>query len=82
LSELNHADWEKGHVSGTVYHGGQEILDLQSEAQRMFAVSNPLHPDVFPGVRKMEAEIVAMVSFTDISTIPELLNITIGSFHL
>jgi glutamate/tyrosine decarboxylase-like PLP-dependent enzyme len=25
-----------------------------------YAVSNPLHPDVFPAVRKMEAEIVAM----------------------
>lgn len=25
-----------------------------------FLVSNPLHPDVFPGVRKMEAEVVAM----------------------
>ncbi|KAA8910493.1 pyridoxal phosphate-dependent transferase [Sphaerosporella brunnea] len=61
LSELHHADWEKGQVSGAVYHGGKEMLDLQSEAYRMFAVSNPLHPDVFPGVRKMEAEIVAMV---------------------
>jgi sphinganine-1-phosphate aldolase len=27
----------------------------------MFAVSNPLHPDVFPGVRRMEADSVAMV---------------------
>jgi len=27
----------------------------------MFTVSNPLHPGVFPGIRKMEAEIVAMV---------------------
>ena len=26
-----------------------------------YCVSNPLHPDVFPAVRKMEAEIVAMV---------------------
>jgi len=25
-----------------------------------YAVSNPLHPDVFPAVRKMEAEVVAM----------------------
>ena len=25
-----------------------------------YCVSNPLHPDVFPAVRKMEAEIVAM----------------------
>ncbi|TGZ83988.1 PLP-dependent transferase [Ascodesmis nigricans] len=61
LSELKHASWEKGQVSGAVYHGGDELLDLQSEAYRKFAVSNPLHPDVFPGVRKMEAEIVAMV---------------------
>ncbi|KAI5850910.1 pyridoxal phosphate-dependent transferase [Tricharina praecox] len=61
LSELHHAEWEKGQVSGAVYHGGKEMLDLQSEAYRMFAVSNPLHPDVFPGVRKMEAEVVAMV---------------------
>lgn len=25
-----------------------------------FLLSNPLHPDVFPGVRKMEAEVIAM----------------------
>lgn len=25
-----------------------------------FAWSNPLHPDIFPGVRKMEAEVVRM----------------------
>jgi sphinganine-1-phosphate aldolase len=25
-----------------------------------YAVSNPLHPDVFPTIRKMEAEIVSM----------------------
>ncbi|TVY26613.1 Sphingosine-1-phosphate lyase [Lachnellula hyalina] len=26
-----------------------------------FTVANPIHPDVFPGVRKMEAEVVSMV---------------------
>jgi len=61
LSGMDHTEWERGHVSGAVYHGGKEMLDLQGEAYRMFAVSNPLHPDVFPGVRKMEAEIVSMV---------------------
>ena len=25
-----------------------------------YAVSNPLHPDVFPTIRKMEAEVVSM----------------------
>lgn len=61
LSEMEHTSWEDGHVSGAVYHGGDALLNIQSEAYRMFSVSNPLHPDVFPGVRKMEAEIVAMV---------------------
>jgi glutamate/tyrosine decarboxylase-like PLP-dependent enzyme len=48
-------------VSGTVYHGGKNLTELQCKAYSMFAVTNPLHPGVFPGVRKMEAEIVAMV---------------------
>ena len=60
LGEMKHTSWEKGRVSGAVYHGGDELLDLQSEAFRRFGVSNPIHPDVFPGVRKMEAEVVAM----------------------
>ncbi|KAF8460274.1 pyridoxal phosphate-dependent transferase [Kalaharituber pfeilii] len=61
LSEMQHSEWEKGKVSGAVYHGGDDLLDLQTQAYRLFSVSNPLHPDAFPGVRKMEAEIVAMV---------------------
>lgn len=60
LGEMKHTQWEKGRVSGAVYHGGDELLDLQSEAFRRFGVSNPIHPDVFPAVRKMEAEVVAM----------------------
>ncbi|KAF2005286.1 sphingosine-1-phosphate lyase-like protein [Amniculicola lignicola CBS 123094] len=61
LAGLEHTRWEDGRVSGAVYHGGAELLKLQTEAYGKFAVSNPLHPDVFPGVRKMEAEVVAMV---------------------
>jgi len=61
LAEMKHTRWEDGRVSGAVYHGGDEVLDLQAEAFRKFGVSNPIHPDVFPGVRKMEAEVVAMV---------------------
>ena len=60
LGEMKHTRWEDGRVSGAVYHGGHELSDLQSEAFRRFGVSNPIHPDVFPGVRKMEAEVVAM----------------------
>jgi sphinganine-1-phosphate aldolase len=61
LSEMEHVRWEDGRVSGAVYHGGSDLIKLQSEAFEKFIVANPIHPDVFPGVRKMEAEIVAMV---------------------
>lgn len=61
LAGLDHTRWEDGRVSGAVYHGGQDLLKLQAEAFGQFGVSNPIHPDVFPGVRKMEAEVVAMV---------------------
>lgn len=61
LQMLKHSDWKNGRVSGAVYHGGEEMLDIQAEAYRMYSIANQLHPDVFPGVRKMEAEIVAMV---------------------
>jgi sphinganine-1-phosphate aldolase len=33
---------------------------LPCSAMQRFLLANPLHPDVFPGVRKMEAEVIAM----------------------
>ncbi|PKY02655.1 putative sphinganine-1-phosphate aldolase BST1 [Aspergillus campestris IBT 28561] len=61
LSNMEHTRWEDGRVSGAVYHEGKDLLKVQTEAFDKFGVANPLHPDVFPGVRKMEAEVVAMV---------------------
>lgn len=61
LADMEHTKWEDGRVSGAVYHGGDELIRLQTEAFGKFTVANPIHPDVFPGVRKMEAEVVAMV---------------------
>ncbi|KAG0652936.1 Sphingosine-1-phosphate lyase [Hyphodiscus hymeniophilus] len=61
LANMDHTRWEDGYVSGAVYHGGDSLIALQTEAFGKFTVANPIHPDVFPGVRKMEAEIVSMV---------------------
>ncbi|KAI4161780.1 MAG: hypothetical protein LQ342_004613 [Letrouitia transgressa] len=61
LANMKHTSWEDGYVSGAVYHGQDSLIRLQTEALQKFIVSNPIHPDVFPGVRKMEAEVVAMV---------------------
>lgn len=61
LLVLDHSDWENGKVSGAVYHGGLDLLLLQLKVYEKYSVGNQLHPDVFPGIRKMEAEVVAMV---------------------
>lgn len=61
LANMDHTRWEDGYVSGAVYHGGDSLMKLQTEAFGKFTVANPIHPDVFPGVRKMEAEVVSMV---------------------
>ncbi|GJJ06435.1 hypothetical protein Clacol_000627 [Clathrus columnatus] len=53
-------DYRLGKLSGAVYHGGEELGEVISTAIKKYLVSNPLHPDAFPVIRKMEAEIVAM----------------------
>lgn len=40
--------------------GGDDLSRVLVAAFERYALSNPLHPDVFPSIRKMEAEIVAM----------------------
>ncbi|CAE6430482.1 unnamed protein product [Rhizoctonia solani] len=52
--------WKQGKLSGAVYHGGDDMEEILVNAFKRYVVSNPLHPDVFPAVRKMEAEVVAM----------------------
>ncbi|BEI87550.1 uncharacterized protein CcaverHIS019_0102680 [Cutaneotrichosporon cavernicola] len=61
MAKLDRGDLEAGRVSGAVYHGGDDLNVVINEAMSNFIVSNPLHPDVFPGVRRMEAELVSMV---------------------
>ncbi|XP_037127207.1 sphingosine-1-phosphate lyase 1 isoform X2 [Syngnathus acus] len=57
---LNECQWQKGCVSGAVYWGDETLTKLLVKVYGDFAWSNPLHPDIFPGVRKMEAEVVRM----------------------
>lgn len=59
---LGHIEWSAGKVSGVVYAADSELDTLMREVYKEFIWTNPLHADVFPGVRKMEAEVVQMVS--------------------
>lgn len=58
FSKIN---WKNGRASGAVYVGSDKTLDdLMEKVYGMTAYTNPLHPDIFPGAMKMEAEIVRM----------------------
>nr|XP_056706485.1 sphingosine-1-phosphate lyase 1 [Euleptes europaea] len=59
-SSMGDVRWQDGKVSGTVYSGEEKLTKLLVKVYEEFAWSNPLHPDVFPGLRKMEAEVVRM----------------------
>lgn len=57
-------DWRTGKLSGAVYLGQPEhhpVNDAIKLAIEKFMLSNPLHPDVFQGARRMDAELVKMV---------------------
>ncbi|ROT82895.1 putative sphingosine-1-phosphate lyase-like [Penaeus vannamei] len=53
--------WQDGKISGGAFSGSNDDLsEVLLKVYGMTALTNPLHADMFPGVRKMEAEIVRM----------------------
>ncbi|EQC34659.1 sphinganine-1-phosphate aldolase [Saprolegnia diclina VS20] len=54
--------WQDGLVSGAVYHGEDEHIALLNQAYGLFAVTNPLHADLWPSVVRFEAEVIAMTA--------------------
>ncbi|XP_011641639.1 sphingosine-1-phosphate lyase, partial [Pogonomyrmex barbatus] len=55
---LGDYDWEAGRVSGAVYRTNNELAKLMGDVYTIASYTNPLHPDIFPGICKMEAEVV------------------------
>ncbi|GIL71395.1 hypothetical protein Vretimale_2730 [Volvox reticuliferus] len=50
-------------LSGAVYMPVDgEHRTLLDDAYKLFSLTNPLHPDAFPSVRQMEAEVVAITA--------------------
>lgn len=47
--------------SGVVFGGQAQVARVLAEATRCYAWADAAHPDAFPSVRKMEAEVVAMM---------------------
>ena len=55
-------DEGQSRVSGTLYMAGQDHCKLLNEVYSSFSHTNPMHSDVFPSVRQMESEVIAMTA--------------------
>ena len=51
---------DQGQLSGAVYTRGQEWKDIISYTYSIFLTSNPIHFDILPKTRQMEAELISM----------------------
>lgn len=56
--ELGEYQWKDGYLSGSLYMWNPKLIELLTQVCSAAFYTNPLHPDVFPGVNKMEAEVV------------------------
>ncbi len=56
--ELATIKWDAGFVSGGLYYSSPELTKLSTDVFGKYVWSNPLHSDIFPQVRKMEAEVI------------------------
>lgn len=59
---LGSYNWKGGKVSGAVYNFDEEVIDLLTKVYSKTMLTNPLHADLFPGVCKMEAEVIRMTA--------------------
>jgi sphinganine-1-phosphate aldolase len=60
MNELKSRDFSKKKLSGTYYHEIKEIDSFVSRIYPIFQRTNPLHPDIFPSIMKMERDIITM----------------------
>ena len=54
------AGFAAGRKWGGIYHEEGPLTRLQADVWALFNCSNTLYPEVFPGTRKFEAEVIAM----------------------
>lgn len=55
-------NWHSGKSFGYVYYPGEQYAKTINEAYNLFYHENALNPQLFPSLRKLEAEVVAMVN--------------------
>ena len=58
FDQMHSIDWKSGKASGCLYNCNPELTDVTTEVYGRYSWTNPLHCDIFPQIRKMEAEVV------------------------
>ncbi|MBK7638580.1 MAG: hypothetical protein IPJ22_00575 [Bacteroidetes bacterium] len=53
-------DWKSGKFFGYVFYPGDEVYEVIQLAYTKYMSANGLNPAVFPGLRKMETDIISM----------------------
>lgn len=60
--QADDVDWKSGRAFSLAYYPGPDVYALASEACARFQSSNALNTAAFPSLRRMQAEVVAMMS--------------------
>ena len=60
-SKKDDVDWRRGRSWSLVYYGGDEHTDFLKAVHNLYFSENAAGPALFPSLRRMEAEVVAMV---------------------
>lgn len=55
-------DWKSGRAFSLAYHAGADVLALATEALGRFQSANALNVEAFPSLRRMQADVVAMIA--------------------
>jgi glutamate/tyrosine decarboxylase-like PLP-dependent enzyme len=55
-------DWRRGRAFSLAYFAGDEVAELAKNAYARFSSENALNTDAFPSLRRIQAEVVEMVS--------------------
>ena len=60
--KVNDIDWRSGRAFSLAYYAGDDVLELATAAYAQYLSTNALNPAAFPSLRRMQADVVAMVA--------------------
>ena len=60
--QADDVDWKSGRAFGLAYYAGPDVLALATAANARFQSANALNTAAFPSLRRMQADVVAMLA--------------------